>query len=67
MKKIFASLTLAAFVLSGATAFANTKNQAANSSAKMAPTSGKKKGKRKHKRHHSATSATPSAGAAKKK
>jgi len=66
MKKIFASLTLAAFVLSGASAFANTKNQATNSAPKMT-TSGKKKGKRKHKRHHSATSATPSAAAPKKK
>jgi hypothetical protein len=67
MKKIFASLTLAAFMLSGATAFANTKNQATNSAPKMTATSGKKKSKRKHKRHHSATSATPSAAAPKKK
>ena len=66
MKKIFASLTLAAFMLSGATAFANTKNQATNSAAKMTTTSGKKKGKRKHKRHHAATSATPSAAPKKK-
>jgi len=67
MKKIFASLTLAAFMLSGATAFANTNNQATNSAPKMTMTSGKKKSKRKHKRHHSATSATPSAATPKKK
>jgi len=57
MKKIFASLTLAAFMLSGVTAFAHTKSQAANSAAKTT-TSSKKKSKRKHRRHHSATSAT---------
>ena len=68
MKKIFASLTLAAFMLSGATAFANTKNQTTNPAPKAPTTSGKKKGKRKHKRHHAAaTSATPGAAAPKKK
>ena len=68
MKKIFASLTLAAFLLSGATAFASTKNQATNSAPKMSATSGKKKSKRKHRRHHAAaTSATPGAAAPKKK
>jgi hypothetical protein len=67
MKKIFASLTLAAFLLSGATAFANTINQATNSAPKMTATSGKKKSKRKHRRHHAAaTSATPSAAPKKK-
>jgi hypothetical protein len=66
MKKIFASLTLAAFVLTGATAFAYAKNQGAGAPAKTM-TSGKKKGKKKHKRHHAATSATPSAAAPKKK
>jgi hypothetical protein len=66
MKKIFASLTLAAFVLTGATAFAYAKNQGAGAPAKTM-TGGKKKGKRKHKRHHAATSATPSAAAPKKK
>ncbi len=68
MKKIFASLTLAAFVLTGATAFAYAKNQGAGAPAKTM-TSGKKKGKKKHKRHHAAaaTSAAPSAAAPKKK
>ncbi len=55
MKKIFAFLTLAAFTLGGATAFANTRSQATNSMAKT--TSAKKKGKRKHRRHHSTASA----------
>ena len=71
MKKIFASLTLAAFVLTGATAFAYAKNQGAGAPAKTM-TSAKKKGKKKHKRHHAAAtsaapSAAPSAAAPKKK
>jgi hypothetical protein len=67
MKKIFASLTLAAFMLSGATAFAHARTQATNSTAKTA-TSHKKKSKRKSRHHASATSATtPSAAAPKKK
>jgi hypothetical protein len=66
MKKIFASLTLAAFVLTGATAFAYAKNQGAGAPAKTMM-GGKKKGKKKHKRHHAAASATPGAAAPKKK
>jgi uncharacterized protein YxeA len=67
MKKIFASLTLAAFMLGATTAFAHEQTPAAKPMAKSM-TSGKKKGKRKHKHHHSAASAaTPSAAAPKKK
>jgi hypothetical protein len=66
MKKIFACLTLAAFMLGGATAFAHAQDPAAKATAKTA-TSHKKKSKRK--RHHaSATNvAAPSAAAPKKK
>jgi hypothetical protein len=55
MKKIFASLTLAALMLSGATAFAYTQTPPPS------PTmTAKKKGKKKHKHHHSsASAATP--------
>jgi hypothetical protein len=66
MKMVFASLTLAAFMLSGATAFAHTRTQAADSTAKTA-TSHKKKGKRKSRPHASAKSATTPGAASKKK
>jgi hypothetical protein len=57
MKKIFASLTLAAFML-GATAFAYAQAPEAKPMTKM---SHKKKGK--HKKHHAAapSATTPSA------
>jgi hypothetical protein len=65
MKKIFASLTLAAFMLGGATAFAYAQDSAAKPMAKTV-TSHKRKSKKK--RHHaSATHATPSAATPKKK
>jgi hypothetical protein len=60
MKKIFASLTLAAFMLGGATAYAYAQAPEAKPMTKMA-TSHKKKSKKK-KHHASAPSATtPSA------
>ena len=54
MKKIFASLTLAALMLSGATAFAYTQTPPPSPTMTT-----KKKGKKKHhKHHHSSASAT---------
>jgi hypothetical protein len=66
MKKIFACLTLAAFMLGGATAFAQAQDPAGKT---MAKTSTSHKRKSKRKRHHaSATNAAaPSAAAPKKK
>jgi hypothetical protein len=66
MKKIFACLTLAAFMLGGATAFAYAQDPAAKPPAKTA-TSHKRKTKKK--RHHASTThaAAPSAAAPKKK
>ena len=52
MKKLFASLTLAAFMLCGVTAFAHSQDSVATTM------SSKKKSKKKHKRHHSTASAT---------
>ncbi|HKQ76305.1 MAG TPA: hypothetical protein VJ810_21605 [Blastocatellia bacterium] len=52
MKKIFASLALAAFMLGSVTAFAHPQN---NSADQMA--SSKKKSKKKHKHRHTTTSA----------
>lgn len=48
MKKIFASLTMAALLLGGATAFAYTPNHSAS------PTAVAKKKKKKHKKSSSA-------------
>jgi len=53
MKKIFASLALAAFMLGSVTAFAYQPNQSGNQMARS-----KKKSKKKHKRRHTTTSAT---------
>jgi hypothetical protein len=60
MKKIFASVTLAAFMLVGGTAFAYTQDPPAKESAKMAPK--KKSTKKKKKKVAPATTdATPAA------
>lgn len=66
MKKIFACLTLAAFMLGGATAFAHAQDPAAKMTPKTA-TSHKRKSKKR--RHHASAShaAAPSAAAPKKK
>jgi hypothetical protein len=56
MKKIFASLTLAAFMLGATTAFALAQDPAAKTMAKTATSHKKKSKKRRH--HASATSAT---------
>jgi len=66
MKKIFASLTLAALMLGAAPAFANAQAPEAKMTAKTATTNKKKS---KKKRHHASASsaATPSAAAPKKK
>ena len=52
MKKIFASLALAAFMLGSVTAFAYPPKHPAN------PTADSKKKKKKHKKHHTTTGAT---------
>jgi len=54
MKKIFASLTLAAFMLGGVTAFAYTPKH----SASPTMSSKKKHNKRKHKHHSTAPAST---------
>ena len=51
MKKIFASLALAAFMLGSVTAFAYPPSHSANHMASS------KKKKKKHKKHHTTTSA----------
>jgi len=52
MKKIFASLALAAFMLGSVTAFAYPPKHPAN------PTAVSKKKKKKHKKHQTTTGAT---------
>ena len=54
MKKIFASLALAAFMLGSVTAFAYPPNHSANHMA-----SSKKKSKKKHKHHTTTSTTTP--------
>jgi len=66
MKKIFAGLTLAAFMLGGATAFAHAQDPAAKTTAKTA-TSHKRKSKKRRHQASATNAATPSAAAPKKK
>jgi hypothetical protein len=59
MKKIFASVTLAAFMLVGATAFAYAQDPPAKETAKTAPK--KKAAPKKKKTTPATTEATPTA------
>ncbi len=66
MKKIFACLTLAAFMLGGATAFAHAQDPAGNTTAKTA-TSHKRKSKKRSHNASATNAAAPGATAPKKK